>query len=109
LMIICRSVAIRGRITLLAPSASALRIMLAICDDFATEYISFNASKSKCLVVLPGNRRFLHDSLNNCPFYVGNNRIEYVDSFTYLGHYYYSQLNDTADILQRRNDFVGRQ
>jgi len=33
--------------------------MFAICDDYATEYsISFNASKSEYLVVLPGNRRF---------------------------------------------------
>jgi len=45
-------------IALLAPSASALRITLANCEDCATEYsISFNASKSKCLVLLPGNGR----------------------------------------------------
>ena len=56
-------------ITLLAPSASALCILLAICDDYANEYsFSSNASKSKYFAVLPGNRRFLHDSLINCPF-----------------------------------------
>ena len=44
---------------ILAPSASALRIMFATRDDYANEYsISFNASKSKFLVVLPGNCRF---------------------------------------------------
>jgi hypothetical protein len=53
---------------LLAPSASALRIMLAICDNHANEYcISFNASKSKCLVVLPDYRRILRDYLKIAP------------------------------------------
>jgi len=46
-------------IVLLAPSGSALCIMRAICDKYANDYcISFNTSKSKCLVVLP----------HNCPF-----------------------------------------
>jgi len=46
-------------IVLLEPSASALRIMLAICDEYANDYrISFNASKTKCLVVLPRKCRF---------------------------------------------------
>ena len=74
-------------IVLLAPSASALRIMLAICDNYANEYcISFNANKSKCLVVLPGNRRFLRNYIDNCTFYVGNNPIDHVDSLAHLGH-----------------------
>jgi len=38
-------------IVLVAPSATALRKMLAICEDYAGEYcICFNAAKSKCLV-----------------------------------------------------------
>jgi hypothetical protein len=38
-------------ITLLAPSAFALHKMLDICSNYATEYsISFNASKSKCII-----------------------------------------------------------
>ena len=94
-------------IVLLAPSASALRIMLAICDNYANEYcISFNANKSKCLVVLPGNRRFLRNYIDNCTFYVGNNPIEHVDSFAHLGHIITNQLTDDADILNRLNDFI---
>jgi len=30
--------------------------------------ISFNASKSKCLVILPANRRCLNDYVRNCTF-----------------------------------------
>ena len=60
-----------------APSASALRILLTICDDYANEYcISFNADKSKCLVVVPRKRRFLCEFIKNCTFYVDNNLIE---------------------------------
>jgi len=41
-------------IVLLTPSASALRMMLVICDNDARDNsFSFNASKSKCLVILP--------------------------------------------------------
>jgi len=45
-------------IVLVAPSATALRKMLAIGEDYADEYcICFNAAKSKCLVILPNYRR----------------------------------------------------
>ena len=103
------ALAYADNIVLLAPSASALRIMLAICNNYAKEYcISFNANKSKFLVVLPGNRRFLRNYIDNCTFYVGSNPIEHVDSFAHLGHIITNQLTDDADILNRRNDFVGQ-
>jgi len=39
-------------VVLLAPTPSALRIMLRICEDFAKEFsMVFNASKSVCLRV----------------------------------------------------------
>jgi hypothetical protein len=41
-------------LVLLAPSASAMRRMLLICDDYAAQFnVVFNASKSKCLRCLP--------------------------------------------------------
>jgi len=94
-------------IVLLAPSASALCIMLAISDKYANDYcISFNASKSKCLVVLPRKCRFLGDYTKDCTFYVGNNSIEH--PFEHLGHVITNQLTDNADILKRRSDFIGK-
>jgi len=72
--------------------------MLAICDKYARDYcISFNAGKSKCLVVLPRKCRFLSDYIKDCTFYVGNNPIEYADSFEHLGHVITNQLTDNAD------------
>ena len=83
-----------------------MRIMLSICDNYANEYcISFNANTSKCLTVVPRKRRFLCEYIKNCTFYVGNNPIENVDSFTHLGHVITDQL---IDILKRRIDFVGQ-
>jgi hypothetical protein len=83
--------------------------MLTICDNYAADYsISFNASKSKCLVVLPSSRRSLCDYIKNCIFYVGGKPIEYVDSFAHLGHVITSQLTDNADIINRRSNFVGQ-
>jgi len=60
---------------LLSRSASALRMMLVICDNYPKDYlISFNASKSKCLAILPANRGCLNDYVRNvCTFYVGDN------------------------------------
>ena len=43
--------------------------MLSICNDYACEYpMSFNAQKSKCLVVLPRSRRSLAPLLCHCDF-----------------------------------------
>jgi hypothetical protein len=48
-------------IVLIAPTASALRTLLSICGDYASEYcISFNSEKSKCLVILLKKRHDLH-------------------------------------------------
>jgi len=56
-------------------SYSAARVQRrALCSDkYANNYcISFNASKSKFLVVLPPKCRFLGDYIKDCTFYVGN-------------------------------------
>ena len=63
-------------IVLIAPTATAMRKLLFICGEYATEYcISFNASKSKCLAVLPANRRELHSYLNECRLTVNDQPI----------------------------------
>ena len=50
-------------IVLSPPSATALHIMLAICDKYASDFdMSFNAEKSKCLVV-----SLLHDGISCLP------------------------------------------
>ena len=73
-------------LVLLAPTASALRKMLAICDVYAAEYsVSFNAQKSKCLVILSNACRYLRPLLQDNVFYVDGKPIDFVSSFTHLG------------------------
>jgi len=44
-------------IFLVAPTATVLRKLLILCDAYARDYsISFNAVKTKCLVVVPCRR-----------------------------------------------------
>jgi len=58
-------------LVLLAPTASAMRKLLAICVDFAREYsISFNALKSKCLIAIPKNSCNTFKRVNDCIFYI---------------------------------------
>jgi hypothetical protein len=69
-------------IVLLAPVTSALRTMFVICDNYANDCsVTFSASKFKYLVVLPGNRRFLHDYKRKSTFYVGDNPMVYTDCY----------------------------
>jgi hypothetical protein len=96
-------------IVLLAPSPSAMRILLQICDSYAAEYdINFNPAKSKFLVIPAQKRRHLYSAMCNCSFYVGNKKIDNVDRFSHLGHIITSSLVDNDDIVQRRNTFVGQ-
>jgi len=61
-------------VVLLAPSASAMRKMLALCDQLATEFsVVFNADKSKCIVVQP--RRLSSLSVSRLNFHVGGSVI----------------------------------
>ena len=71
-------------LTSLAPSASAMRKMLHICEEYAVEYsITFNANKSKC-IVFNSHRSFSFGSA--CPhFFVDNEQIYFVDSWPHLG------------------------
>ena len=96
-------------IVLVAPTASALRKLLSICGDYASEYsISFNAVKSKCLIILPKNRRGTCNYVQECRFFINTQQIDNVESFKHLGHVITSQMEDSSDIIGRRNDFVGQ-
>jgi len=93
-------------IVLLAPFATALRKLLAICEDYADEFcICFNATKSKCLIILPICRRSLAKEFQSCIFYVAKIPIENVQSFLHLGHSFTSEFNDDEDIINGHPNF----
>jgi hypothetical protein len=99
-------------IVLVAPTPSAMRTLLTVCDGFAADNdISFNASKSKCVLINPKpqhhrcpirfNRRNLH-------FTISDHEIEIVDSYKHLGHIINSQFDDCDDIADKRSVFIGQ-
>ena len=91
---------------LLAPTPHAMRVMLEVCDAYAEKFsVSFNASKSKCLIVRP------HSFSKTGPlprFHVGGKAIEIVDRWPHLGHIITETLSDIADVNNRRNILVGQ-
>ena len=103
-------------IVLVAPTPSAMRKMLLICDEFATEFsISFNASKSKCVVInarcrsIPGDG-YIHtyNIDDNILFKINNCDIEIVSSYKHLGHVINSRFNDDDDLFDKRASFIGQ-
>jgi len=64
-------------LVLLAPTPTAMRKLLSICDEYAKDYsIKFNAKKSKWLAIIPRKRRWLSSQLDFCQFHVGGCNIE---------------------------------
>ena len=70
--------------------------------------IMFNANKSKFMYFGAQNRRSLHNAMKECVFEIGGNRILRVDSFSHIGHIITSKLDDSEDILQKRNCFISQ-
>jgi len=96
-------------IVLLAPTPTAMRQLLAICDSYASEFdIVFNADKSKFLVVASYKRRAMYSVMCDCHFSIGGKPLENVKQYTHLGHIISSTFLDTQDVTYRRNCFVGQ-
>ena len=105
----CGAVAYADDIVLICPTPAAMRRLLKICDDFALLYdISFNANKSKFLVVVPSKWRSLCSCFNQCRFTIGGKLIEKVDSYPHLGHIISVNSDDTDDVKHRRSHFMGQ-
>jgi hypothetical protein len=96
-------------IVLMAPTPSAMRKLLAICDEYAAQYdIIFNADKSKFLVIAAHKRRSLYLSMCDCKFYIGSRVIDNVSMYSHLGHIITASFDDIDDIRHRRNSFIGQ-
>jgi hypothetical protein len=99
-------------IVIMAPMATAMRKLLAICEYFAHEYcISFNARKSKCMSVMPAMSARSYTSyrhIGECIFRIDGAPVESVQSFTHLGHLITSSLTDDDDIAKCCGTFIGQ-
>ena len=72
-------------------------------DEMRYLKLLINKTKSKCMIFeRPTNRSLLKE------LKLGNDNLEVVDSYKYLGHVIQNQLSDILDVKQRLNDFNGR-
>ena len=88
-------------ITLLAPTPSALRKLLAVCESIGTNHmLKFNPDKTQCT-------RFSWKSSGGCSsvFMFCGKYIGCVKSVLHLGHVLAENLQDDLDIQQCRSDF----
>jgi len=86
-------------LVLLAPTASAMRKLLAICEDYAHEYsISFNVLKSNFCNTLK--------KVNDCIFYIAGWMFNLVKWFSHHGHLITSDSGDGEDITIRKHSFI---
>lgn len=92
-------------IVLLAPTPSAMRTLLKICEDYGKLYsVVFNAAKSACLQVTKVPRLEATD----VEFYIDGKKLASVDKFSHLGHIISAKLDDRDDILRGRNSLCGK-
>ena len=74
-------------LALKGPSAMADNMMLKICDTFAIDHdVIFSTTKSVCMLIQICNTASRFSISSN--IYLSGNRLGYVDSFKYLGHYH---------------------
>jgi hypothetical protein len=97
---------------LIAPTPSAMKKMLTICEEFAIEYnVLFNASKSECIYFHPKSRPnfLLHKyDITGLNFTINDSNIEFVDNYKHLGHVISSEQTDDTDISEKRAVFIGQ-
>ena len=90
------SVCYADDLALLAPSPSALRIMLGICEDFAREHgLKFNAAKTQLIRFT----KYSCSTYNEIFRFCGTN-LKFSKEVTHLGHILSENLDDSADILR---------
>jgi hypothetical protein len=97
-------------LVLLAPSASAMRTMLSICDDYATQFnVLFNANKSICLRCNPtGAARHTSRFTSYPSFCIGLTCIKFVDKWPHLGHIITTDCDDSEDIASKKASLIGQ-
>ena len=83
--------------------------MLAICDDFRKRYsLTFNATKSECILCLSCNKPACLFSNVSPVFYIGGNVLQYVNEWPHLGYIISANNDDAHDIMSQRFSHIGQ-
>ena len=92
-------------IVLLAPSPTALQIMMDVTYDEASKLdLAFNTTKSKVMVFSPNRTA---DSMKRI-FKIGDDPVACVKSFRYLGYQIQHNLDNSLDIDEKRGRFYSQ-
>ena len=86
-------------VVLLAPTPSAMRVLLNICE-FS---VAFNAVKSVCMQV----SKVSQSSVIDLQFTLGRS-LKFVEKCTHLGHIISARLDDKCDIVSRKTLCVAK-
>ena len=90
-------------LVLLAPSVSALRMMLSICGTFALSHgLKFNSQKTQ---LIRFNKHIPSSHCNATISFCGSN-LNFSDQVIHLGHILQYNLNDEADIVRATKDLL---
>ena len=86
-------------IVLIAPSPSAMRTMLSICNKFTvSSEVCFNTLKSKCIIIRPKNERYCtlyhYRNVHMTSFQINDKGKEFVDRYK---HTINATLDDNDD------------
>jgi len=96
-------------VVLLAPTHSAMRMMLRICEDFAKEFcVVFNPTKSMCMLVSKSRPKRALVGIEGSYFTLDGTRLSFVDKCMHLGHVLTSDLDDKAEVLHKRNSVCAK-
>lgn len=98
------SISYADDMVLLSPSAEGLRMLLQICEKYATSHgMKYNESKTEVLIFKAGKgpERILDVYLNGLP-------VRRVQQFKYLGHILTENLKDDKDIERERRALAVR-
>jgi len=99
------SMAYADDLTLLAPTAEAMRFMLKVCSDYATEFsIMFNPNKTKYMLFRPTGKPVSVYTR----FYINGSLVDYVNEWMHLGNILDVNQSDSACITHRRTRLIGQ-
>ena len=78
-------------VTLIAPTARAMRCMLHVCEEFSREFcVKFNAAKSACVVVSTRPERYSE----SMEFSINGKKIVFANEYVHLGHIITRNMDD---------------
>ena len=83
--------------------------MLSICKSCAADScVSFNDSKSKCVICTSRRKSSETEYLRGSQFTINGNVIEFVQSWPHLGHIITSNMGDASDIDRCRTKLISQ-